>query len=146
MKVGLNALMYRVTPKKTEPIYFCLKFINFILALTFLMTSGSSKMGRPPPHTHTDTQTSNHTLDWLREPFQERLISRKCDVEWAPHSPNLNPPDFYLWGYLKDNAYQNNPQTIGELKDAIAEKIREIPRQEGVRVIFAQRMLVCLER
>ena len=79
--------------------------------------------------------TSNHTLDWLRERFQERLISRKCDVEWAPHSPDLNPPDFYLWGYLKDNVYQNNPQTIGELKAAIAAKIREIPREECVRVI-----------
>ena len=90
--------------------------------------------------------TSNHTLDWLRERFQERLISRKCDVEWATHSPDLNPPDFDLWGYLKDNVYQNNPQTIGELKAAIAAKIREIPREECVRVIdnFAQRMQVCL--
>ena len=92
------------------------------------MTSASSKTGRPPP-------TSNHTLDWLRKQFQERLISRKCDIEWAPHSPDLNPPDLYLWRYLKDNAYQNNPQTIGELKAAIAAKIKEIPREEGVRVI-----------
>ena len=42
----------------------------------------------------------NHTLDWLRERFQERLIIRKCDVEWAPHSPDLNPQEFYLWGHL----------------------------------------------
>jgi hypothetical protein len=31
------------------------------------------------------------------------------------------------WGYLKDNVYENNPQTIGELKAAITAKIREIP-------------------
>jgi hypothetical protein len=42
-------------------------------------------------------------------------------------SPDLNPPDFYLWGYLKDNVYENNPQTIGELKAAITTKFREIP-------------------
>ena len=94
--------------------------------------------------------TSNHTLDSLRERFQERLISRKCDIEWTPHSPDLNPPDLYLWGYLKDNVYQNNPQTIGELKTAIAiaAKIREIPREKCVRVIdnFAQWMQVCLQR
>ena len=44
--------------------------------------------------------------------------------------------------------YQNNPQTIGELKAAIAAKIREIPREECVRVIdnFAQLMQVCLQR
>ena len=28
------------------------------------------------------------------------------------HSPDFNPPDFYLWGLLKDRMYQNNPQTI----------------------------------
>ena len=92
--------------------------------------------------------TSNDSLVWLKERFQERLISRKCDVEWAPHSPDLNPPDFYLWGYLKDNVYQNNPQTIGELKATITAKIREIPNEECVRVIdnFARRMQVCLQR
>jgi hypothetical protein len=41
-------------------------------------------------------------------------------------SPDLNPPDFYLWGYLKDNMYENNTQTIGELKAAITTKFREI--------------------
>jgi hypothetical protein len=41
----------------------------------------------------------------------------------------LEPPYFYLWGYLKDNVYENNPQTIGELKAAIKAKIREIPKE-----------------
>jgi hypothetical protein len=35
-------------------------------------------------------------------------------------------PYFDLWGYLKDNVHENNPQTIGELKAAITAKIREI--------------------
>ena len=38
----------------------------------------------------------------------------------------LEPPDFFLWGYLKDNVYENIPQTIGELKAAITGKIRQI--------------------
>ncbi|GFO30707.1 transposable element tc3 transposase [Plakobranchus ocellatus] len=53
--------------------------------------------------------TSNESLTWLRQRFPDRLISRRCDPEWAPHSPDLNPPHFYLWGYLKDNVYINNP-------------------------------------
>jgi hypothetical protein len=38
--------------------------------------------------------------------------------------------------------YENNPQTIGELKAAIIAKISEIPKEECVRVIdnFARRM------
>ena len=60
----------------------------------------------------------------------------------------LTPGDFYLWGYLKDNVYQNNPQTVPELKRAITNKIRAIPREECVRVIdnFARRIQVCLQR
>jgi hypothetical protein len=63
-------------------------------------------------------------------------------------APDLNPPYFYLWGYLKDNVHENNPQTFGELKAAIIAKIREIPKEERVRVIdnFARRMQVCLQR
>ena len=46
-----------------------------------------------------------------------------------------------------DNVYENNPQTIGELKAAITAKIKEIPKEECVRVIdnFARRMQVRLQ-
>ena len=72
--------------------------------------------------------------------FPDRLISRRCDPQWSPYSPDLNPPDFYLWGYLKDRVYANNPQSIPDLKAAI----RAIPREECGRVIenFARRIQV----
>ena len=91
--------------------------------------------------------TSNNTLQWLWQRFEDRLISRRCETEWAAHSPDLNPPDFYLRGYLKDNVYENNPQTIPELKRAITTKIRAIAVDECVRVIdnFARRLQVCLQ-
>jgi hypothetical protein len=64
------------------------------------------------------------------------------------------PPPYFICGgisrimcmNLKDNVYENNPQTIGELKAAITAKIREIPKEKCVRVIdnFVRRMQVCL--
>ena len=48
------------------------------------------------------SHTSSNSLLWLRQRFKDRLISRRCDIKWAPHSPDLNPPDVYHWGYLKD--------------------------------------------
>ena len=33
------------------------------------------------------------------------MISLKTDLEWAPYSPDLSPPDFFLLGYLKDRVY-----------------------------------------
>jgi len=60
----------------------------------------------------------------------------------------LNPPDFYMWGYLKDRVYGNNPQTIPDLKAAITAPIRGIPREECGRGIekFARRIQMCLQR
>ena len=83
----------------------------------------------------TTPHTSNETFQWLRYRFGDRLISRRCEIEWAPHSPDLNPPDFYLWGYFKDNVYENNPQTIPELERAITVRIRRISVEECIRVI-----------
>ena len=54
--------------------------------------------------------SSNESLAWLQQRFPDRLISRRCDPQWSPHSPDLNPPDFYMWGYLKDKVYGNNPR------------------------------------
>ena len=88
--------------------------------------------------------SKNESLAWLHQRFPDRLISRRCDPQWSPHSPDLNPPDFYLWGYRKDSVYGNNPQTIPDLKAAI----RAIPREECGRVIenFARRIQMCLQR
>ena len=104
----------------------------------------------PPPHTHTPTHTSSETLLWLRQRFGGRLISRRCDTEWAARSPDFPPPpDLYLSGYLKDTVYEPNPQTIAELKRAITarSRIRTISVEECVRVIdnFARRLQVCLQ-
>ena len=79
--------------------------------------------------------TANITMEWLDCCFAGRQISRRRIPEWSPHSPDLNPPDFYLWGFLKDHVYQNNPQTIAELKVAITQQIHGITREECVRVI-----------
>ena len=58
----------------------------------------------------------------------------------------FKPPEFYLWDYLKDRVYRNNPQTIGDLKTAITARIRAVPIEECVRVIdsFARRLQMCL--
>lgn len=47
-------------------------------------------------------------------------------MDWPPYSPDLNPCDFFLWGYLKDKVYRDNPRTMTELKDAITREINSI--------------------
>ena len=92
--------------------------------------------------------TANTTMQWLDESFSEGLISRSRDPEWAPHSPDLNPPDFYLWEFLKDTVNENHPTSIAELKHAITSKNWKIRKAECVKVInnFAQRIKECLKQ
>lgn len=48
--------------------------------------------------------TSDETLLFLRRHFKNRVISNRfralfnCGWMWPPYSPDLNPPDYFLWG------------------------------------------------
>ena len=53
--------------------------------------------------------------------------------------------DFYFWGFLKDHVYQNNPQTIAELKVAITQQNHGITREECVRVIDNFKLQACYQ-
>ena len=56
-------------------------------------------------------------------------MSKSGDLDWPPRSPDLTPPDFFLWGYLKSRVYVNKPRTVEELKDNIREEIAAIPAE-----------------
>ena len=84
---------------------------------------------------------------WCYPPLLKRIIGMATAAfPWPSDQPQvwpavvaafigLEPPRFYLWGYLKDMVYGNNPQTIPDLKAAITAAIRLIPREECGRVI-----------
>lgn len=75
-----------------------------------------------PPH------IANVVTRLLRNTFGEnRIISRSFQNAWPPRSPDLNPCDFWLWGYLKDRVYQRNTNTCWRLKMSIAREIANIP-------------------
>jgi hypothetical protein len=38
---------------------------------------------------------------------------------WSSYSPDLIPCDYFLWGFLKDIVYKNNPHMIEELRQEI---------------------------
>ena len=75
--------------------------------------------------------TARASMQALQEVFDDRIISRGL---WPPRSPDLTPPDFYLWGKLKNSVYENNPRTTEELKANIAAGIHNIQREELARV------------
>ena len=82
-----------------------------------------------PPH------TTYVTMAWFREKFGEHLISCKAEMECAPQPPDQNPPDFFFWGFLKDNIYRCNTRTIAASKATLTEKIQAITREECAHYI-----------
>lgn len=64
--------------------------------------------------------------DWLNQTFPGRWIGRRGTFEWPPRSPDLTPPDFFLWGYLKDKVYSHRIQDIDHLRDIIVQECNEI--------------------
>jgi len=67
-----------------------------------------------------------HTLQMIHQTGSTRTlvtaIGRRLAVQGAPHSPDLTPTDFYLWGDLKD-VYRGRPRSIAEHKATIIDKI-----------------------
>jgi len=55
--------------------------------------------------------------------FSDRIISKGL---WPLRSPDVTPPDSFLWGYLKGRVYQNKPQTIDALKANITKEIQAV--------------------
>jgi len=75
--------------------------------------------------------------------FGGRVISKGL---WPPRSPDLTPPDHFLWGYLKGAVYQNKPRTIDALKANITKEIQAVTADVLARTFqnIARRVQSCL--
>ena len=51
-----------------------------------------------------------------------------------PNSPDLNPCDYFLWGYLKDKVYAKQITSIEILEKEIINEIEKIPKNMLSRV------------
>jgi hypothetical protein len=85
--------------------------------------------------------TANAVLDVLHETFGPRVISHRYPARhgrgqsWPPNSPDINPCDYFLWGYLKEKVFPQKPATLVELWAVILAVCREITEDMCRRVI-----------
>jgi len=76
--------------------------------------------------------------------FDDRIISKSL---WPPRSPDLSPPDFFLWSAFKGKTYANKPHTIQELEKNIRREIAAIS-EDVLQATFAnmkRRFQLCLD-
>ena len=79
-------------------------------------------------------------LDFLYEMFNLRVMSHRfterhdCGRLWPPHSPDINPCDFFLWGFLKEKGFQRRPQNVAQLRAHIV-KLCRAPSEDLCRKV-----------
>ncbi|GBL95165.1 hypothetical protein AVEN_110553-1 [Araneus ventricosus] len=49
----------------------------------------------------------------------DRIIRHHFQIAWPPRSPDLNPYDFWLWGYLNDVVYEGPIANLAELETSL---------------------------
>ena len=64
--------------------------------------------------------------------------SRRGD-SWAPSSPDLNPLDFFLWGYLKERVYKPLPSNLEDLKTKIKRDMMDLPEELVKRSVYSRK-------
>ena len=61
--------------------------------------------------------TSRMAMEFLSNRFPNRLISKNSDfMMWPPRSPDLNPLDFFFWGFMKQKVHEGSPRSLGKVK------------------------------
>jgi hypothetical protein len=83
-----------------------------------------------PPH------IANPVRMFLTQTFGDRVISRLFPQKWPPRSPDLNPADYWLWGYLKHKVYGRQPKNLQDLKLFIEEELRAIKKSMMRSAVF----------
>ena len=79
-----------------------------------------------------DGATSHTTavnLAFLLDKFRGRVISRRSEHFWPPYSPDLNPLDFFVWGYLEAQVKRIKPTSVEELRAAVEDVARTVPEE-----------------
>ena len=136
---------WRLAPCRALP---CLVFCGSEGEWCTQRICGSTWWWRAPKRLFSAGWSHMPHLDWQRDRnqkfFDDRIISKAL---WPPRSPDLSPPDFFLWSALKGKAYANKPRTIQELENNIRLEIAVIG-EDVLQATFANmkhRVQLCLD-
>ena len=92
--------------------------------------------------------TAGNTITFLRQLFRNCLVALSTAHDWAPHSPDLNPLDYWFWGAAKGSGYTNRPATLDDLKQAVSDYLQAVLHETDRKVgqNFGVRINACLNR
>ena len=83
------------------------------------------------------------TYENLDKKFSQRWIGTNGSLGWSARSPDNTPLNFFLWGQLKSEIYDRQPECVEELQDKITESCKRIPRNVVQTVTRKHRKIIC---
>jgi hypothetical protein len=72
-------------------------------------------------------------MQYMKNRFPNRRIGRGRAQNWPPQSPDLNPLDYHVWGYLKAMVYAHKLNTREYLIQRIFSAARSINNVTALR-------------
>jgi hypothetical protein len=83
----------------------------------------------------------------VRSEFSEKCFLGKLSPCVAAAFARFDPVRFFLWGYLKAQAYQHRTQTFEGLKEAITQEVAAIPPEMTRRLMekYRERLNQCID-
>lgn len=85
--------------------------------------------GAPAHNGREVTQFLNHV-------FPNKWIGNNGFVRWPARSPDLNPLDYFLWGYLQNRLYKNTPHDLQVLRQNLIREVAAIPARTIHRAVL----------
>jgi hypothetical protein len=81
--------------------------------------------------------------------FGEHWIGRGGPIPWRARSHDLTPPDFFLWGAIKERVFRERPTTIDNMRErliAAFPEFNDLNVAATVQANFKRRLRLCIEQ
>lgn len=93
---------------------------------------------------HWDRNVRNH----LDQTYPNRWIGRGGPMAWPARSPDLNPLDYFMWGYIKQVVYRGDVHDQQRTKTLIVDAFKSLKDSAGlVKAVnnHTRRVKLCLQ-
>ena len=103
--------------------------------------------GVPPSCLFQQDGASSHTANVVQQYLSAKFQKFWAKAEWPACSPDLNPLDFFAWGYLQAEVDKKKPKCLDSLKLAIRQSVEAMPHQFVQKAVmnFYNRVCLCVE-
>lgn len=92
---------------------------------------------------------ARRVAEYLDQYFRGNWIGTNGPIRWPPRSPCLNPMDYFVWGFVKNQIYDKNmPNNLQELRQRIVDAFEKITPEmvDKTTSQMSRRIALCIQQ